>query len=439
MNAKKLNRRDFLKQAATAAGTIGFPYCITTTALGDATTPAASERVTLGHIGVGGQGSALLENFLQIKYAKCVAVADPVKQRRDNWADRIGCSAYNDFRELLARDDIDAVVVATQDHWHVPIAIMAAKAGKDMYVEKPLGISIEHDQAARKAVRSYRRIFQYGTQQRSDHRFRFACELARNKYVGEIKEIHAWCPDGTPGGSIAEEPVPAGFDYDMWLGPAPVKPFNHDRCLRNDTSKGTYHIYDYAIGFIAGWGAHPLDIAQWGNDTDNTAPVLYEGKGTLPDEGLHDTTLRWDINCTYENGVKMRFMSTSVAGPVIRKYRQMNDHGTTFIGDKGWVSVDRTGVYAEPAELLNIKLKPQDLHLYKSSDHYANFVQCVLNRKDPISNIESAAQSDFICHLSDIVVRTGRAVKWDSKKEIILDNPEAQRYASRAMRSPWTL
>jgi hypothetical protein len=439
MNAKKLNRRDFLKQAATAAGTVAFPYVITSTALGDATTPAASERVTLGHIGVGGQGSGLLENFLQIKYAKCVAVADPIRQRRDKWASKIGCAAYNDFRELLARDDIDAVVVATQDHWHIPIAIMTAKAGKDMYVEKPLGISIEHDQAARKAVRHYRRIFQYGTQQRSDRNFRFACELTRNKYIGELKEIHAWCSDGVRGGSLAEEPVPPGFDYDMWLGPAPVKPFNRDRCLLTSTSKGTYHIYDYAIGFIAGWGAHPLDIAQWGNNTDNTAPVLYEGKGTLPAEGLHDTTLQWDINCTYENGVKLHFMSTSVAGPIVRKYRPINDHGTTFIGDKGWVSVDRGGIYAHTSELLNIPLKPEDLHLYESNDHSANFVQCVLSRKDPISPIESAVQSDFISHLSDIVVRTGRAVKWDPKKEKILDNPEAQRYASRAMRSPWTL
>jgi hypothetical protein len=160
-----------------------------------------------------------------------------------------------------------------------------------MYVEKPLGISIEHDQAARKVVRDYGRIFQYGTQQRSDRNFRFACELTRNKYIGELKEIHAWCSDGIAGGSVAEEPVPADFDYDMWLGPAPRKPFNRDRCLLDGSPKGTFHIYDYAIGFIAGWGAHPLDIAQWGNNTDNTAPIFYEGKGELPKEGLHDTTL----------------------------------------------------------------------------------------------------------------------------------------------------
>ncbi len=438
MNSK-LNRRDLFKQAAAAAGAIGFPYVITSSALGDANTPAVSERVALGHIGVGGQGSGLLENFLRVKEARCAAVADPIRQRREHWASRIGCATYNDFRELLERKDIDAVVVATQDHWHVPITIMAAKAGKDMYVEKPLGISIEHDQAARKAVKDYRRIFQYGTQQRSDYKFRFACELTRNKYIGELKEIHAWCSDGIAGGSIAQEPVPEGFDYDMWLGPAPHKPFNRDRCLLESQSKGTFHIYDYAIGFIAGWGAHPLDIAQWGNGTDNTAPVLYEGKGALPREGLHDTTLHWDINCTYETGVKLHFMSTSVAASIIRKYRNMNDHGTTFIGDKGWVSVDRGGIYAEPKELLDIHLKPSDLHLYKSVDHYANFVQCVLSRKDPICTIESAVQSDFISHLSDIVVRTGKPVKWDPKTEKIIDNPEAQRYTSRAMRGPWTL
>jgi len=431
-----LNRRDFLK---TAAGVAAFPCIVRSSALGDDATPAASERVTLGHIGVGGQGSALLENFLQVKEAKCVAVADPIKERREKWAAQIGCAAYNDFRELLARNDIDAVVVATQDHWHVPIAIMAAKAGKDMYVEKPLGISIEHNQKVREAVRKYHRIFQYGTQQRSDRNFRFACELTRNKYIGELKEIHAWCSGGARGGSTKPEPVPDGFDYDMWLGPAPFKPFNTDRCLRTDGLKGTYHIYDYAIGFIAGWGAHPLDIAQWGNNTDSTVPILYQGKGELPTEGLFDTTLEWDINCSYENNVTMRFMSTKVAGPIVGKYRPTHDHGTTFIGDKGWVSVDRAGIYAEPKELLNIKLKAGDIHLYESNNHYADFVRCVLSRKDPVSPIESAAQSDFISHLSDIVVRSGHTIKWDAKNEKIIGDGEAERYTTRAMRSPWTL
>jgi predicted dehydrogenase len=436
MKHNAATRRQFLKSTASA---LAVPYVITSTALGGETKAPASERAVTGHIGVGGQGSGLLDAFLKVREAQPVAVADPHKGRRDKWAARINCDTYNDFREILAREDIDAVVVATPDHWHVPITIMAAKAGKDMYVEKPLGLCIEQDQKARDAVRKYFRIFQYGTQQRSDRNFRFACELTRNKYIGDLKEIHAWCSGGVSGGSTKEEPIPEGFDYDMWLGPAPVKPFNTDRCLREDASKGGYHIYDYAIGFIAGWGAHPLDIAQWGNNTDNTAPVLYEGKGTLPQAGLFDTTLDWDIHCTYENAVKMRFMSTSVAGRIVRAYRPMNDHGTTFIGDKGWVSVDRAGIYADPPELLKVELKPGDIHLYKSNNHYANFAQCVLSRKDPISPIEAAAQSDFISHLSDIVVRTGRPIKWDPKTEKIIDNPDAERYTTRAMRSPWTL
>ncbi len=436
MKQLKLTRRQFIQ---STAGAIALPYVITTSALGSETKSPASERVTLGHIGVGGQGSGLLGAFLQVKEAQPVAVADPIKERRDKWVSSIGCDAYNDFRDILARDDIDAVVVATPDHWHVPIAILAAKAGKDMYVEKPLGLSIEQDQAARKAVRDYNRVFQYGTQQRSDRNFRFACELTRNKYIGELKEIHAWCSGGARGGSTKPEPVPEGFDYDLWLGPAPVKPFNTDRCLRADGLKGGYHIYDYAIGFIAGWGAHPLDIAQWGNNTDNTAPVIYEGTGTLPHDGLFDTTLDWDINCAYENGVRMKFMSMKVAGRIVRKYRPMNDHGTTFIGDKGWVSVDRAGIYADPPDLLALTLKPTDIHLYKSNNHYANFARCVISRKDPISPIETAVQSDFISHLSDIVVRTKRSIKWDPKNEKIVGDKDAERYITRTMRSPWHL
>jgi hypothetical protein len=439
MSKAILNRRDFLKTAATAAGITAFPYIVKFSALGDDMTPAASERIVLGHIGVGGQGSYLLENFLQVRNAKCVAVADPIKERREKWAAQTGCAAYNDFRELLARDDIDAVVVATPDHWHVPITIMAAKAGKDMYVEKPLGMSIEQDRAAREAVRKYHRIFQYGTMQRSDRNFRLACELARNQRIGKLHTIHAWCAGGATGGAMKPQTVPDGIDYDLWLGPAPVAPFNYDRCLRTDGAKGIYHISDYALGFIAGWGAHPLDIAQWGNNTDNTAPVEYEGVGTFQKNGLYDTSLEWDINCLYENGVKMQFMSYSRARPVVSKYRKWNDHGTTFIGDKGWVSVDRAGIYAKPAELLNTRWDPDDIRLYESNNHYKNFIDCVISRKDPISPIEAAVQSDFISHISDIVVRTGHAIKWDAKKEKIIDDREAERYTTRAMRSPWHL
>lgn len=441
MSKNKLTRRQFIKTAVTTAtSAIAVPYVITSSALGNSTTPPASERITLGHIGVGGQGSGLLRNFLRLKDSQSVAVCDPFKSRRQKWAERIGCAAYNDFRELLARDDIDAVVIATPDHWHVPIGLAAAKAGKDMYVEKPLGLSVAQNQALRKAINCYGNVFQYGTQQRSGRNFRFACELARNRRIGELHSIHAWCPHGEQGGSQKPEPVPEGFDYELWLGPAPPAPFISDRCMRTDHRKGCYHISDYALGFIAGWGAHPLDIAQWGNDIDNTAPIEYEGTGTFPKDGLFDTALDWDLHCVYANGVKLRFMSDSVAKPIVQQYHpSFIDHGTTFIGTEGWVSVDRSGIYADPPSLLKSAIGPNEIHLYRSDNHYQNFLDCIKSRAATISPIEAAVQSDIISQLSDIVVRTARKMKWNPKREIIIGDEDALRFFTRPMRSPWHL
>ena len=322
----------------TAAGVISSPYVITSTALGDSRIPPASDRVTVGHIGVGGQGTALLRNFLQLNGTQSVAVSDPFRTKRVERSQEIdafyaekhakggyrGCQFYSDFRELLDDEGIDAVVIATPDHWHVPIALAAARAEKDMYVEKPLGISVAQDQLLRTAVARHGRIFQYGTQQRSGRNFRYACELARNRKIGILQTIHVWCTDissqdpqfNVPGGSMEPIPVPADFDYDMWIGPALMTPYTSDRC----TSFGTYHHYDNSLGFIAGWGAHPLDIAQWGNNSDDTAPVEYSGSGTIARGGLFETVSSWDMSCVYENGVKMRFLNTGLAEPVVRKY-----------------------------------------------------------------------------------------------------------------------
>jgi len=377
---KNLNRRSFIKKASSAAmGAIGFPYVITTNAMGNRKVSAASNRVTVGHIGVGGQGTGLLRNFLSVDDCQSVAVCDAFTDRRNNrakliddfYADKYGkagyrgCTAYKDFRELLARDDIDAVVIATPDHWHVPIAIEAARAGKDMYVEKPLGLSLHWNKKLRETIHSFGNIFQYGTQQRSSRNFRFACELARNQYIGELKNIDVWCEGSSIGGSTEPIPVPKGFDYNLWLGPAPVSPYTADRC----TNLGTYFVADNCLGFIAGWGAHPLDIAQWGNNSDNTSPIEYSGSGKFPTQGLYNTAYTWDINCKYADGVTMHFMSTDVAEPVISKYRRHNRQGTTFTGSEGWVSVDRRGIYAKPESLLNIKLKRNDIHLYESLHH----------------------------------------------------------------------
>ena len=450
------NRRQFIKTAAAAAGVVAIPAIIPSSAIGKTGIPAPSDRIRLGHIGVGNRGSSLLRSFLELDEAQSVAVCDAFRSRRESRASEInahyseqsgrnykGCIKYDDFRSLLADDSIDAVVVATPDHWHVPIGILAAKAGKDMYVEKPLGVSVTENVRLQEAVQKYGRVFQYGTQQRSGRNFRFACELVRNGYIGQLRSMDVWCPGfyaedqfHVKGGSTEAIPVPDGFDYDMWLGPAPYSPYTIDRC----TEWGSYYHYDNSLGFIAGWGAHPLDIAQWGNESDDTVPVTYEGSGTILSGGLYNVVDSWDFHCRYENGVAMHFMSEQVAKPVVETYRVHNDHGTTFFGDEGWVSVDRVGIYASDPKLLALQLRPNDKHLYESNHHQRNFVECIRSRQETISPVGAAVQSDIISHVCEIAIRLDRKkLIWDNQNESIKGDTEANRLLIRSMRSPWRL
>jgi predicted dehydrogenase len=447
---ENFTRRNFLQTTIAAA-----PLLLSTKSGAASRVVPPSDRINIGHIGVGGQGTGLLSNFLQIDDSQSVAVCDCFESRRMERALQIdqhystkfsqpyqATRQYADFRELLACADIDCVIIATPDHWHVPIALAAIKAGKDVYVEKPLGISVQENLALRRAVQQTGAVFQYGTQQRSNHGFWFACELVRNGYIGALHTIHAWCADihsqegafAAPNGSMQPIPLPPGFDYDRWIGPAPMTPYTADRC----SSYGSWHHYDNALGFIAGWGAHPLDIAQWGNNSDETAPVEYEGSGIIPRGGMFETICDWDMWCLYENGVKMRFMSEGVARSIVPQYHYaFHDHGTTFFGSEGWISVDRQGVYASSKSLLSIKITPEKTQLYKSRNHYKNFVDCVRTRKQTICPIENAVQSDLISHLCDISIRVGRKIRWDTAKEQIVNDPIAARMLSRSRRSPW--
>jgi len=427
-----LHRRRFLKTAAaTAVAITAGPTIIPAAALGRNGTIAPSNRVALGHIGVGGQGSGLLRGFLSLAEGQSIALCDPYKVRREQQAQTVdknyaakhekesykGCKTYNDFRDLLARDDIDAVVIATPDHWHVPIAMASVRAGKDVYLEKPLGISLEQDKTLRKAVHRYRRVFQYGTQQRSfNTHCAFACELVRNGYLGDLKAIHVAAPNGSRGGIPDPQPVPEGLDYNMWLGPAPEAPYTHDRVM----GIGRWMIYDYALGFIAGWGAHPLDIAHWGYPH---IPVEYTGTGEIPTEGLFDTIINWKVQGRYASGVEFSLTTGSDL--------------TTFIGSEGSVAPSRAGITAEPASLLKVKIKPEETHLLQNNNHYADLLKCVLNRSTPASDIDSAVQSDAISHLGDIAIRTGQTIKWDPIHESIIDNPLAKQMLTRPLRPPW--
>jgi predicted dehydrogenase len=420
---------------------------------------APSNRVNLAAIGVGGRGSGnVMNGFVKAQDDVRVVVAcDCFKDRREGFAAKVNahyggevCEPVADWRRVLSRRDVDGVVISTPDHWHVPLAYHAALAKKDMYVEKPLGVAMTWAGKLRQAVADNGVIFQYGTQQRSDESFRRTVELVRNGYIGRVRRIDAWCCGMRAPGWYAETfqthhknvqpaPLPEGFDYDTWLGPAPKRPYTRSRC----TQWGAYHIYDYALGFIAGWGAHPLDIAQWGLDMDHTSPVRYEGTGTMPPKGLFDTIDTWDVTCEYANSIPIRFMCTRVAKEVVGKMdqrkRPFSDHGTTFWGDDGWVSVKRGGLYASTKELQKATIRDDETPVYRSRSQARNFVECMRTRRPTINPLESAIRSDTISHMSDICIRLGRAIRWDPQKEQIVGDAEATKMLDRPMREPYTI
>ena len=454
MSEMKICRRDFLRSAAAI---VAAPSIVPASVFGR---NAPGNRINLAAIGVGGRGSSnVWQDFVTTQDdVRLVVACDCFASRRTEFAAKVNeyyggkfCEPLADWREVMARKDVDGVIISTPDHWHVPLAYHAARAKKDMYVEKPLGVAMAWAWKLRQAVSENRVIFQYGTQQRSSREFTRAVELVRNGYIGKIKHIDAWCsgmrsPDGyaetynSHYRDIQRAPIPAGFDYEMWIGPAPMKPYTNSRC----TEWGAYHIYDYALGFIAGWGAHPLDIAQWGLDMDRTSPVSYEGKGEIPSEGLFDTIDNWDVMCLYANGVTMRFMCDRVAKGVPGladdpRKRPFMDHGTTFWGEDGWISVSRGALYASPKELQKANIRDDEKPVIRSSSQGRNFVESMRTRRPPVNPFESAIRSDTISHMSDIAIRLGRKITWDPEHELIIRDAEATKRLDRPMRRPWIM
>lgn len=439
----KTNRRTFLKTTSLAGAAMGFPAIIPASVLGKGEAVAPSNRINVGVIACGGQAGAA-GAYVHYDKAQIVAVCDPVLERRQARAKAWGVEDHcSDFRELLARDDVDAVHVSTPDHWHVPVSLAAARVGKDIYCEKPLGLSIEQNLAAREITGKHQRVFQYGTQQRSQTHLRIGIELVLNGHIGEVKEVWVWAPRGASGGSATPVlPVPEGFDYDLWLGPAPEAPFCEDRCLPSGSPKGVWHIYDYAIGFIAGWGAHPIDQLQWWADhAGMDIPVEYKATGTLPTKGLCNTLTHWDMECTYANGTRMYFFDSETAQQKSAPGRDQLKHGdcTVFVGDKGWVGISRGG-WATSSEDLRRKGKdPGPIRLPVSTYHQHNFIDSVIRREQPVSTLDSAVRSDIICHMGDIAIRTGETLRWDPEKESVVGSPDAVGMMHRPMRAPWTL
>ena len=438
-----LSRRRFLK-TGLAAGALaaGFPTIIPATAIGRGGRPAPSERVVIGCIGVGDRGTYLMGSALQLPDVQIRAVADVKRDRRDTAKATIDkfygnatCDAFNEFEKVTTRDDIDACIIASCDHWHVPLALAAVRAGKDVYVEKPLGTSLEQGQVLRKAVRRHKRIFQFGTQQRSDERFRRACELVLNGRIGTLKTINVWSPASVAGGPTAQIAVPPTLDFDRWLGPAPVVPYTQDR----ESNKWWWFISDYAIGFIAGWGIHPIDIALWGAGKLVDTPVTISGAGSFPSTGVCNTATAWDITCAYDSGVAIRYRSEPAPDEWKQRYGKVSGHGTAFEGTEGWIHVNRNLVVSNPGNIVDSVIKPNEIHLIKSDHHMRNFIDSVKTRKEPIAPIEAAVQGDMLCQVCDVALRLKRQLRWDTHKEKFIDDPEANGRLQREMRSPWTL
>ena len=430
------SRRRFLRRSATAlAAAVAAPMVIPASALGRGGVRAPSERITMGFIGVGGQGSGHLlggawtyvpGGYSARRDVQVLAVCDAWQDRRDNATKRVNenyaqmfgqgsyrsCEAYRDFRDVLAREDIDAVLIATPVHWHGVMVIMAAKAGKDIYCEKPTAITIRESQTIQETVLRYGRVYQAGTQQRSEYggKFRRACELVRNGAIGELKEIYA-C---RPGGSFAwnrygpPQPVPAGLDWELALGPAPWQPYG-----------GVAHAHMFCgIGDI-NWGPHHYDIVQWALDADRSGPAeLFVEKDVL--------------QYRYANGV-------IVHGTQFPGDSTGSSGGARFIGTKGWIAVDREHLIAEPATVLESPLDPNGPRLYHSDSHSGNFLDCVRTRKRPICDVETAHRSASTVLLGGIALQLKRTLKWDPQREQFTNDEEANRLLSTAYRTPWEI
>jgi predicted dehydrogenase len=396
---------------------------------------APSERITMALIGCGGMGRGDLAAFLRQGDVQVVAVCDPDEPRRlaakadveAAYAEAAragtyrGCEAYRDFREVCARDDVDAIIQATPDHWHALVVVEAARAGKDCYGEKPLSLTIDQGRIMADTVRRYGRVFQTGSQQRSDARFRFACELVRNGRIGRVHRATCGLPSGS---TVANQPPidpPPGFDYDLWLGPAPWAPYCEHR-----THWDFRWILDYSGGQVTDWGAHHIDIAHLGLGLETTGPVEVEGSGAYPADGLWNAATDFRFTARYRTGVEI-VVTNAV------------ENGVKWEGEHGWVFVSRGRIDAEPKALLRERIGAGEFRLLESPGHHRNFLDCVRTRRDPIAPIEQAHRTITVAHLGNIAMRLGRPVRWDPDAERFVDDPSAERMRDLAMREPWRL
>jgi predicted dehydrogenase len=430
---KKISRRNVLQRgAAVAAATIGLP-CTTTCLRTARAGGVPSRQLTMGAIGLGNQGLHNLKSFLTCEDLRVLAVCDVdaghllrAKQTVDAAYGNQDCHSCRDFYEILARDDIDTVLIATPDHWHALLAIEAARAGKDIYCEKPISLTIAEGRAVADTMQRYGTVYQSGTQRRSNACFRFGVDIAQSGMLGRLQELHCYYHNGPTCPPQKPEPVPDGFDYDRWLGPAPYEPYTPRRC------HSTFRwLYDYSGGQLTDLGAHFNDLAQWANGTQYSGPTEYEGWAEFPKDGLYNTPVRFGVVATYPNGVRMIIHDETEPG--------RGPRGNKFVGTEGWVSTDDTGKVTASSEEILRKLSSAQRDYEYMMGHHRNFLDCVRTRAKTIAPAEVAHRSTTTCHIANICLRLGRKLTWDVDRERFVNDAEADRMMARAMRSPWRL
>jgi len=428
----QLTRRGFLRHTSLAAvAAWAGPQIIPSSVLGADGAVAPSNRITVGFIGVGGHGTNWnLSYYRKQKQAQLLAVCDVddrnlirAKQTVDEHHGNEDCLATKDFRQILARKDIDAVMISTPDHWHTIMSLMAIQAGKDVQCEKPT-LTIREGQVLVEAVRKHKTVFQTSTEDRAVPEYHRLAELVRNGRIGKLQRIEVVLPKQPTGpGNPTPQPVPPGLDYDMWLGPAPFAPYTKDRVHFNFR-----WIWDYSGGIICDWGAHLFDTAQWANDTERGGPVEIEGTGTHWEGGLYNTVKDYDVTFRYANGV---VMTCKPGNPSIK-----------FIGTDGWVGNTgwRAKLQASSPDILESKIGPNEIHLYTNpKGEHDDFLRCVKSRQDPYFPVDIGHRVSTICHLANIAIKLGRKLKWDPAKEQFVGDPAATAMMDRPRREPWQL
>ena len=457
MNHKlHLSRRQFLNMSlASAAGAVLLPTIVPASVLG---ADAPSNKIQIGQIGCGRIAHDMdIKGILaHDKLARIVAVCDLDSKRlqqaqtyvQGEYAKKLGgekpvtVKAFGDYRELLRDGQVDAVSISTPDHWHAEPIVAAALAGKDIYVQKPLTMTLTEGRAVSDLVRARKRAFQIGSQQRSGSQFRIACELVRNGRIGKLHTVKIGLPVDPSGGNDQEVAVPPNLNYEMWLGCTPKVPYTEDRVHPQNSIKdrpGWLRIDSYCLGMITGWGSHHVDIAHWGMGTELTGPIVIEGKAEFPKQGLWNVHGPYHIEAKYANGATMIIDNTFT-------------NGVRFEGDKGWLFVSRGGgkvTASDPASafgkaldasdkaILNSKIGPNEIHLHKSTDHHLNWLTSIRTRQPAVTTPEEAHRSTSACILGWIAMKLGRKLRWDPAKEAFTDDDEANAMRSRPQRAPY--